>query len=253
MQAGVDIEIAHVAGGVSLAGHGHDAWHLVVVNDGGLEQEVDGLLYAIGPGCMRLSPPNRMHRICASSSGLICAIATVEAGWAERVGAAWSDTFFCDSALGRRLGRILADQASDPVERELVVRAALAAVAEAGRGRRLEAPPPWLDDAHSLIREGEASARIGRLVEQTGFSRAHVSRQFRRYFGLTPVELRNSLRVGQALALLRETDLPLAAIANEAGFSDQSHLAREVKLKSGLTPLEVRRRAKSAEVVSLRR
>ena len=253
MQAGVEVEIAQVAAGVSLAGHGHDAWHLVVINGGGLEQEVDGLLYAIGPGCMRLSPPNQMHRICTSSSGLVCAIATVEAGWAESVGAAWGDTFFCDSVLGRRLGGILADLECDPVERELVVRGAMAAVAEAGRGRPLEAPPSWLEDAYSLIHGGDASARIGRLVEQTGFSRAYVSRQFRRYFGLTPVELRNALRVREALALLRETDLPLTAIAHEAGFSDQSHLAREVKLKAGMTSLEVRRRAKSAEGASLRR
>jgi AraC family transcriptional regulator len=47
-------------------------------------------------------------------------------------------------------------------------------------------------------------------------------------------------RVEQAARLLRETDLPLAYIATDAGFCDQSHMIRTFRRVLGRLPSAVR-------------
>jgi AraC-like DNA-binding protein len=44
-----------------------------------------------------------------------------------------------------------------------------------------------------------------------------------------------------ATTRLGETDEPIAQIALDAGFADQSHLTRAFKQHTGLTPAEYRR------------
>jgi len=73
------------------------------------------------------------------------------------------------------------------------------------------------------------------LAQEAGISRFHLLRAFKRQYGLPPHAYQVGLRVAKAQRLLRR-GLPLAQVATECGFTDQSHLTRHFKQALGVTP-----------------
>jgi AraC family transcriptional regulator len=69
-----------------------------------------------------------------------------------------------------------------------------------------------------------------------GVHRVHLARRFRQHFGCSTTEYLRHLRVRAAAAALASTETPLATVALDAGFADQSHLCRTFKGETGLTP-----------------
>jgi AraC family transcriptional regulator len=74
------------------------------------------------------------------------------------------------------------------------------------------------------------------LAEQTGFSPYHFARLFRRTTGESPHQFVLRQRIEKACHLLKTTDMPLAHIALESGFANQSHFTRIFKRSLGITP-----------------
>jgi AraC family transcriptional regulator len=74
------------------------------------------------------------------------------------------------------------------------------------------------------------------LAQQTGFSAYHFARLFQQTMGESPHQFVLRQRVERAQRLLKETDIPLALVALESGFANQSHLTRIFKRRLGLTP-----------------
>lgn len=72
---------------------------------------------------------------------------------------------------------------------------------------------------------------------------AWIARSYRLWRGEGIAETRRRRRVECAVRALRASSEPLAAIAADAGFCDQSHMNRCFKAVIGRTPLEVRREA----------
>jgi AraC family transcriptional regulator len=64
----------------------------------------------------------------------------------------------------------------------------------------------------------------------------HFSRSFKQAVGVGPQRYVMQRRVEQAKALMRRTDQPLALIAREVGFADQSHLTSVFRRELGVTP-----------------
>jgi AraC family transcriptional regulator len=64
----------------------------------------------------------------------------------------------------------------------------------------------------------------------------HFSRSFKQAFGVSPHRYVIKRRIERAKVLLRRTDRPLARVAQEAGFTDQSHLTAEFRRQVGVTP-----------------
>ena len=64
----------------------------------------------------------------------------------------------------------------------------------------------------------------------------HFSRSFKQAVGAGPQRYVMHRRVERAKALMRRTDQPLALIAQEAGFADQSHLTSVFRREIGVTP-----------------
>jgi transcriptional regulator GlxA family with amidase domain len=75
-------------------------------------------------------------------------------------------------------------------------------------------------------------------MDETGWSRRHVTQRFRRQLGLSPKAYARLLRFKHASALLVEEGSvrSLAQVATEAGFYDQSHLTRDFATLAGTTP-----------------
>lgn len=78
------------------------------------------------------------------------------------------------------------------------------------------------------------------IAAAAGLSPTHLTGVFRRETGATPYSYVINRRLRQAVHLLRNTDMPIAHVALEAGFADQQHLTRMVRARLQKTPKEVR-------------
>ena len=79
------------------------------------------------------------------------------------------------------------------------------------------------------------------VAQEVGMSRYHFSRVFKESMGLSPINYIVRQRIERAKKLLAETELPIADIALQAGFSGQSHFTTFFRKLVGLTPRSFRR------------
>jgi len=80
----------------------------------------------------------------------------------------------------------------------------------------------------------------GELAEALGIHRAHLARVFRARYSESLGEYVRRLRLQWAAAELASTETPLAVLAVEAGFCDQSHFTRAFRKLYGVTPARFR-------------
>jgi AraC family transcriptional regulator len=81
------------------------------------------------------------------------------------------------------------------------------------------------------------------LADVARLSRFHFARQFKRSTGLPPHRYLMARRLARAQQMVEGTRRPLADIALELGFADQSHLTRAFARAVGETPRRMRLRA----------
>lgn len=129
-------------------------------------------------------------------------------------------------SLPDRLG-----EAPSWADRITLVEQALLSVLDAGP--KPEALVAWM---WNRIRDCGGRTWIDELVTQTGRSHRHATTRFRSQVGLPPKAAAGVVRFERAAA---EIGLrPLAELAAEHGFADQSRLTREVPRYSGEPPRE---------------
>jgi len=102
-------------------------------------------------------------------------------------------------------------------------------------------PPSWLVQAQDLLHTRFCDRiSLAELAATVGVHPVHLAREFRRFHHCTIGEYLRRLRIERACQQLRDTKTPLAAIASEAGFSDQSHFSRTFRRLLGMTPAAYR-------------
>jgi AraC family transcriptional regulator len=69
----------------------------------------------------------------------------------------------------------------------------------------------------------------------------HLARTFRRFYGCTPADYLCRQRLEQAALLLRTTAQPLAEVALQCHFTDQSHLTHAFARTFAMSPGAYRR------------
>ena len=84
-------------------------------------------------------------------------------------------------------------------------------------------------------REKACWETVGQAAQLLGMSREGFSRRFRKLHGMPPQTFRLTEKLNEARRLLRAGE-PIAAVAAETGFSDQSHLGRCFRRAFGVTP-----------------
>jgi len=81
---------------------------------------------------------------------------------------------------------------------------------------------------------------VTRLAKVSGVSTAHFARSFKQAFGVPPHRYLLSRRIERAQTLLRETALPIAAIAFETGWSSVGTFGRTFRDVTGESPTQYR-------------
>ena len=77
---------------------------------------------------------------------------------------------------------------------------------------------------------------LTQLAEVASLSPFHFHREFKRSTGLTPGKYILDARIKRAEGLLSESDLPLAQVAIQVGFADQSHFTVAFRKATSMTP-----------------
>lgn len=81
--------------------------------------------------------------------------------------------------------------------------------------------------------------RLDALARLAGVSKAQIERDFARLFGVTPREFLQQARLERAMHLL-ESDMSVAAVAYECGYSDHSAFSRRFHAMLGMSPSRYR-------------
>jgi AraC-like DNA-binding protein len=89
-----------------------------------------------------------------------------------------------------------------------------------------------------------AEIELDSIARASGLSRPHFYRLFRTQTGVTPHLYLNTLIMEQALDSLVATELPIADISFDLGFSSQSGFTRFFAANVGMAPSDYRRAAK---------
>ena len=104
-----------------------------------------------------------------------------------------------------------------------------------------QAAPAWFGRVKERLHEDfREPLRMRDLAREAGIHPVHLARVFRKIERRTPGEYQQRLQVRAACELLRDREWPLAAIAAECGFADQSHLTRVFRRMAGTTPARFR-------------
>jgi AraC-like DNA-binding protein len=102
--------------------------------------------------------------------------------------------------------------------------------------RRAARRDPALRRARELLCDEPAgNVTLDELAGAAGISRHRLTRLFGAAYGMPPHRFQLACRIGAARQML-ERGVPVAEVALEAGFVDQSHLHRHFRKTLGMTP-----------------
>jgi AraC family transcriptional regulator len=243
---------AHYAANTWYPTHGNEQASLIFLERGQCTKHISAREVELGRGSGVFLPSARLHAnwFPVATTFLAAEIAAPLLDRLHDAGVALTDHTQLTPAdareLGVRLRRELAhaDAVSALVLESILLNAlASAARSRAPRGLRR---PPWLVRAKELLHDRALEApRLDDIARTVGVHPGHLSREFRRFFGVVPGEYLRQLRVDHAARQLAETDAPMLEIALGAGFADQAHFARAFRRAMGHSPREHRRQARA--------
>ncbi|HSB12054.1 MAG TPA: AraC family transcriptional regulator [Blastocatellia bacterium] len=107
--------------------------------------------------------------------------------------------------------------------------------------------PRWLADVRDAVTSRLThTPSLSELAEAVGVHRVHLAREFRKSFHCTIGEFVRRLRIETACEEIARSDQPIADIALELGFCDQSHFSNTFKRFTGMTPAAYRATCRSS-------
>lgn len=78
--------------------------------------------------------------------------------------------------------------------------------------------------------------KINEMADYIGVNRSYLTSSFKKAMGCSPQEYLVNLRMEKARSLLTKTDMPVNAVANAVGYSDQLAFSKIYKQYYGLSP-----------------
>ncbi len=112
--------------------------------------------------------------------------------------------------------------------------------------------PAWLGTSATVSRAlrliaagGLDDANVEHLAARLGVGDRHLRRLFAEHLGASPVEIAQTRRTHFARKLIDETQLPMTAVALQAGFSSVRRFNGAIRGAFGRSPTELRRASRS--------
>lgn len=233
----------------SLARHAHESAFVCLTLGGGYEESIGSKVREAVVNHVAFHPPGEEHAVHFAEAGARCLNIEISPPLMDKLKdtpAFRSPADWRDEQRARLANRIYRElRYWDPVSCVSVEALALELVVDLSRGYQLRGDAPsWhhrvIDKIQSEYLNQISLAELGDLA---GLHPVHVARVFRRFERCSVGDYIRRLRVEHARRALVDTKRPIAEIALEAGFSDQSHLTRLMKRSLGITPAALRESA----------
>ncbi|MET7450805.1 AraC family transcriptional regulator [Streptomyces sp. NPDC005574] len=225
--------------------HVHDAWTLLIVDDGAVRYDLDRHEHGTPHDTVSLLPPHVPHNGSpATPHGFRKRVLYLDDSrlGTDLVGAAVDAPDLRDPVLRRRVGRLhtAMTHPGDELEAEsrlTLIAERLRAVLRPATGAGTPRPDPALARRLRELLDEHVVDGIG-LEEAAGLVHAHPAhlvRAFSGAYGIAPHQYLTSRRVDRARRLLLD-GRPPGEVATATGFFDQSHLTRHFRKLVGVTP-----------------
>ena len=218
---------------------------LCLAVEGGYQMDWGPAGLFCGPASLVFHPPGQVYGAQISDQGSRCL--TVDIDPAVLLSAANTLPDFERLSAPRRMSpHWLAFQLrrelelGDDLSATAVASIVIALLAELGCRPAVQArsmPPPWLKRVQEHIDdEFRSHHTLESLAQTAGVHHVHLAREFHRRLGCTVGHYIRQRRVEFACRRLTGSGAPLAEIAFEAGFADQSHFTNTFRQLVGMTP-----------------
>ncbi len=211
-----------------LPRHAHESSYFCFVLQGIYTERYGSREVVCQPSTLTFRSSGQTHEDLVHDADTRVFVLEISPQWIERLRA---DSLTLESAFefyGGALTRLCARlnrefHNTDSAAKLAIEGLALELLAEAARRPSTEigAAPPWLRQAREMIvGHFSETLRLTQIAAEVGVYPVYLATTFRRKFGVTIGEFVRKLRIERACAELIKGDLPLAAIALQAGFVD---------------------------------
>jgi len=256
--AGFSLSIASADPRRPVVRHTHEDAHFILLLDGHYLSSARGAGHLHADPALLYNPPGTTHQdTFPESRGRFVGISLAPTRFAEAVGAVtpseialrlWDPDAL---AVAQRIACAMVHGATDfGLEAACLELVGTLSLDRAPAQR----PPAWLARARDALHD-RACERLAMtaVARDAGVHVVHLARTFRRFFGCTPAEYQRRCRVERAAHIVRATQTPLAEIAAECGFVDQSHFTRAFARTFATSPGAYRRRYRPPSCARTRR
>jgi AraC family transcriptional regulator len=183
----------------------------------------------------------------STGAGAVSFALELEPAWVERLTGAFlpsAPTMFELGSLAPLIARLYGEFNEKDTSSGIAIEGiALEMVAVAMRFRKNPggSPPRWLAGVRDLLHERfREQITISAIAKEVDIHPVYLASTFRSKYGHSIVAYVRELRIDYAARQLAGSEDSLAAIAQMAGFSDQSHFCRIFKRTTGMTPAAYR-------------
>lgn len=222
--------------------HRHAGWKVTYYRTGRIDSIVDGVRYEVTGGDVLVLHPNALHEEIAHTAYSNYYL-LLEAPPDQP----WPAACYAEAAhdVGWLLSRTLREASSTTPDKAAMTPALLRVLDLTLRRAHPDEHPSV---SQTIVRAVEqlyeecysGTVSISDMARQVGVSSSSLRHYFTSLRGVSPQEALQQVRLRQALALLRSSDLSLASIAERCGFHSASHLSRRVKAATGSSPGRLR-------------
>lgn len=116
----------------------------------------------------------------------------------------------------------------------------LLATLESSGVRKKGDPPKWITDARAAVEQSNGDYSVSDQANAAGVHPVYLARVHRAWFGESIRDFAKRIRMVRAVELLVHSEKPVAKVAAETGFSDQSHMCRTFAQTNFLSPSRFR-------------
>jgi AraC family transcriptional regulator len=243
---------ARFPAGLVLAPHVHERACVATTMSGGWNSLLGRSSLECRPASLLVEPPTARHSNHFTVPSDVLVVQPDETRGALEPCAEFLSSVRCFqasriAALAHRLTDELS--AEDAMAALVLEGLALELLATAARGVadavRPLAIPIWARRARERLHEGPLEgASIRAIAAEVGVHPVHLARIFRACYGTSPGSYARRVRLERVADRVATTDTPLAEIAADAGFADQSHFTRAFRRHTGVSPGAFRRRSR---------
>lgn len=230
--------------------HTHERAYMCFVRRGGYTERFATFTREVGPSTLACHPPNERHAQQFHDDEVWSFNLEFSPSWSSRLDRINSvlaePAAFHGGPVANLANRLYREfRWPDPFTPLAIEGLTLELFAEIGRLRNSngsQRPPAWLNQVRDVLdNRFEKTLSLGDLAKLAGVHPVHLASTFRRHMGCTIGEYVRQRRVNYASGRLGAPDVPLATIALESGFADQSHFTRVFRRLMGVTPAQYRR------------